>query len=200
MSDLDRERDAIIRICAEAAGTQERMLGMFPQNTQYKEFAQMARWVAAEVEKRKGIVFGEDGSEVQGAPLAAICMELRCCQEEIVELKGLIGGLRVERDRLKSLVLAHEENTARIMTSHKKSIDEHAKKDGLIHQLTGDHEIIKAKLEEGTAAMGAERTAIRTHERLLIAGMVRKMADRSPDPVEDKILKTAASAIESGVQ
>jgi hypothetical protein len=195
---LDRERDAIIHICIEAAETQERMLKMFPQNIQYKEFAQMARWVAAEVERRKGRVFDGDGAEVEGDALAALNKELLVCQEENLSLKGLLVGLRVERDRLKSCVLAHEENTARIVAEHDKSIDAHTEKDDLIRQLRDRHDSMSAHLDASHDAMETERKAVRDHERQLIAEGLRKMAERSPDVVEDKVLKIAAAKVLEG--
>jgi C4-dicarboxylate-specific signal transduction histidine kinase len=178
---LDRERDAIIQLCLKAAGVQEEALKAFPQNVHYKEYAQMARWVADEVEKRKGVVFDEDGSEIEGEALAGLNEELLACREENVELKGLLVGMRVERERLLKLSLAHEENAHRISEAHGKSIDAHQEKDALIRQLTEKHGKLKETMETLHNAVDAERKLIRDHERGLCVSALEKMATEMMD-------------------
>jgi hypothetical protein len=195
MSDLERERDAVIGICVGAAETQERMLKMFPQNAQYKEYAQMARWVAAEVEKRRGIVFDEDGSEVEGEAFASLNRALLEGQFENAELKGLLAGMRVERDRLEGLVKAHEGNAALVMTAHNKALDESKEKDRLIGQLADGEKLLVARLEESMAAMEAEREAIREHERGLCSEKIMRMAMETPEYHVSMMLRKAAELV-----
>lgn len=193
--ELDRERDAIVSLCLKAADTQEQMLKMFPQNVHYKEYAQMARWVAGEVEKRRGMVFDEGGVEVESETLAALNEELRLCQAEIVEMRGLLAGLRVERGKLKNVITAHEENTARIMAIHRMSMDKHMEKDGLIKELSDKRDRAASSLDEAKEAMNVERESIRDHERGLCVETLEKMAAEMTDTHHVWAIKQAVNKL-----